>query len=51
VRRSSTPTHGFYATIIFRQLRDQVGLLEHDPPDDASIESIYEEANDWLADL
>ncbi len=51
VRRSSTPTHGFFATIIFRQLRDQVGLLEHDRLDHASIESIYEEANDRLAEL
>jgi predicted ATPase/class 3 adenylate cyclase len=51
VRSSPTPTHGFYATIIFRQLRDQVGLLEPNPLDHASIESIYEEATDWLANL
>lgn len=49
VRRSPTPTHGFQATIIFRQLRDHVGLLEHNPLDHASIDSIYHEATQWLA--
>jgi predicted ATPase len=51
VRRSATPTHGFYATIVFRQLRDQVGLDELNPLEHASIESIYQEATHWLAGL
>jgi hypothetical protein len=51
VRRSPTPTQNFGFTITYRQLRDEVGLLDENPLDDATIEEIYEEATDWLASL
>ena len=38
-------------TIAYRQLRNEVGLLDHNPLDDATIEDIYQEASDWLAAL
>jgi hypothetical protein len=51
VRRSPTPTQNFGFTIAYRQLRDEVGLLDENPLDDANIEEIYHEATDWLASL
>ena len=51
VRRSPTPTQNFGFTIAYRQLRDEVGLLDENPLDDATIEEIYQEAKDWLASV
>ncbi len=51
IRRAPEPTQNFLSTIVYRQLRGQVGLLDHNPLDHSSIEEIYEEAKDWLADL
>jgi predicted ATPase/class 3 adenylate cyclase len=51
VRRSPTPTLNFVFTVAYRQLRVEVGLLDHNPLDDATLKDIYREASDWLAAL
>ncbi len=51
VRRSPTPTQNFLLTIIYQQIRDEVGLLDRNPLDDNTIEDIYQEAVDWLSTL
>jgi hypothetical protein len=51
VRRSPTPTQNFMFTVAYRQLRAEVGLLDHNPLNDATLKDIYREASDWLAAL
>jgi predicted ATPase/class 3 adenylate cyclase len=51
VRRSPTPTQNFLLTIVYQQIRDEVGLQDHNPLDDNTIVGIYQEAVDWLSDL
>ena len=51
VRRSPTPTQNFLLTIVYQQIRDEVGLLDHNPLEDNSLGDIYEEAVDWLSNL
>jgi predicted ATPase/class 3 adenylate cyclase len=48
VRRSPIMTHGFYITIAYRQLRDEIGLLDKTHSESATIEEIREEAVKWL---
>ncbi len=49
VRRSPTPTQNFLLTIVYQQLRDEVGLLDHNPLEDHTLPEIYQEAVDWLS--
>ena len=51
VRRSPTPTQNFLLTIVYQQLRDEVGLLDHNPLEDSTVEDICREAIDWLSNL
>lgn len=51
VRHHPAPTQNFSHTIIYRQLRDAVGLDADDPLDDRSIEDIYDEATAWMSSL
>jgi hypothetical protein len=51
VRRSPTSTQNFVITAAYRQLRDEVGLLDDNPLEHATIAEIYQEAKDWLASL
>ena len=51
VRRSPTPTHNFLLTIVYQQLRDEVGLLDHNPLEDNTVGDICREAIDWLSNL
>jgi predicted ATPase/class 3 adenylate cyclase len=51
VRRSPVPTHNFLLTIVYQQLRDEVGLLDHNPLEDNTVEDICREAIDWLSNL
>ena len=51
VRRSPTPTQNFLLTIVYQQLRDEVGLLDRNPLEDNTIEDIYQEAVGWLSNL
>ena len=51
VRRAGTPTQGLYLTIIYRELRNQVGLLNDNPLDHETLRSIYAQATEWLRSL
>jgi len=51
VRRSPTPTHNFLITIPYRQLRNELGLLDRDPLEETTLEQTYEGARHWLASL
>lgn len=51
VRRSPIMTHGFYITIAYRQLRDEVGLLDTDYIESATLDEIREDALAWLWSL
>ena len=50
-RRSPNRRRNFGFTIAYRQLRDEVGLLDENPLDEATIGEIYQEATDWLASV
>lgn len=49
VRRSPTPTQNFLLTIVYQQLRDEVGLMDHNPLDDNTVGEIYDAAVAWLS--
>jgi predicted ATPase/class 3 adenylate cyclase len=51
VRHASTPTHGFYVTIIYRQLRDRVRLSPNDQLEPTMLHEFLDEALMWLRDL
>lgn len=51
VRRAPDPTHGFYVTIIYRQLRDRIGLSMDDPLASTTLRGLLDEALAWLRDL
>jgi hypothetical protein len=49
IRHAPTPTQGFYITIVYRQLRQEVGLVDRDPLEHATLDDIYQEASAWMA--
>ena len=51
IRRAPRPTQAFPITIVYRQLRDRLGLLNTNPLESAMIEAVYEEAIEWLKSL
>lgn len=51
VRRAPIPTHGFYVTIIYRQLRDRIGLTAGDPLTATTLRQLLDEALAWLSSL
>lgn len=51
IRHSPVPTHDFNLTIIYRQLRNQVGLLDLNPLEENTIYDLYQEATAWLTSL
>jgi len=51
IRRSPVPTHNFLHTIIYRQLRDRVGLAEQNSLDEQTIEEVFDEAMSWMDSL
>lgn len=51
VRRAPNPTHGFYVTIIYRQLRDRIGLSTGDPLATTTLPELLDGALTWLRDL
>lgn len=48
VRRSSKQTQSFHITLMYRLLRNEVGLLDDNPLDTATIEEIYAQAVEWM---
>ena len=51
IRRSPVPTHNFLHTIIYRQLRDQIGLATNNPLDTHTIEDIFDDTMNWMDTL
>ena len=51
IRRSPVPTHNFLHTIIYRQLRDRVGLATDNPLDSHTIEEIFGDTMTWMDSL
>jgi predicted ATPase/DNA-binding winged helix-turn-helix (wHTH) protein len=51
VRRSAKPTANFQLSIMFRQLRDEIGLDDVNPLDDAALTDLYREAVNWMDSL
>jgi len=51
VRNSPTMTHGFYTTIAYRQLRDDLGLLDAGIVGSADLDEIRDDALSWLRSL
>jgi predicted ATPase len=48
IRRSPKPTKSFHMTIMYRQLRTAVGLLDENPLDSATLDDIWDEAVAWM---
>ena len=51
IRRSPVPTHNFLHTIVYRQLRDRVGLAAENPLDHQTIEEVFDDAMTWMNSL
>ncbi len=51
VRRSPKPTANFQLSIMYRQLRSEVGLDEDNPLDGMSLQEVYREATAWMDSL
>ena len=51
VRHSATPTQNFQLTIIYRQLRGEVGLQDENPLDSMEIQEVYAESVAWMNSL
>lgn len=51
IRRAPKPTKSFHMTIMYRQLRTAVGLLDENPLDSATIDDIWDEAVAWMDTL
>lgn len=51
VRHSGRPTQNFMATIMYRQLRDAVGIDNVNPLDERSGEQLLAEADSWMQSL
>ncbi|NNE10673.1 MAG: hypothetical protein HKN41_00325, partial [Ilumatobacter sp.] len=51
VRRSPKPTANFQLTIMYRLLRNEVGLLDSNPLDEVEVHDVYVEAVEWLGSL
>ncbi|MGH1492003.1 MAG: hypothetical protein ACRBK7_21885, partial [Acidimicrobiales bacterium] len=51
VRHSPKPTQNFQLTIIYRQLRGEVGLQDDSPLDSMDIQEVYAEAKAWMDSL
>lgn len=51
VRHSPKPTANFQMSIMYRQLRNEVGLDEANPLDEDTLEGTYVEAVEWMASL
>ena len=51
IRHAPRPTQNYTMTTVYRQLRDRLGLLDHNPLDGADIQDVYQQATIWLAGL
>ncbi len=51
VRYAPKPTKSFQLTIIYRQLRSEVGLQDENPLDSMEIQDVYAEAVEWIQSL
>ena len=51
IRRSPVPTHNFLHTIIYRQLRDRVGLATENPLGTHTVEEIFDDTMNWMDSL
>jgi hypothetical protein len=48
IRYAERPTIAFQITCIYRQLRDQMGLLDQQALGDASTAENYQQARTWM---
>lgn len=51
IRQSPVPTHNFGHTIIYRQLRDRVGLTTENPLDSQTIQELFDDTMRWADSL
>lgn len=51
VRRSPVPTQNFMHTVLYRLLRDRVGLVDENPLDHQPIEQVFQDAREWMDTL
>jgi hypothetical protein len=51
VRHAPKPTKSFQLTIIYRQLRSEVGVQEENPLESVEIQDVYAEAVAWMESL
>jgi hypothetical protein len=48
IRRAPKPTKSFHITIMYRQLRNELGLLDDNPLDSVTLDDISDETLAWM---